>query len=141
MSHALEMKQKSSSMGKGDMSISGVALKRMHSMQVLLFSRLISSCIHILRLNVFSSCLCERSCLGILLLSHSIRRGSYSCLCQQNNVTGMVMRALNVLVLASSESLIVLDMFSGLIRGMLTIISAAAARLYIVDEHNHELNM
>jgi hypothetical protein len=73
--------------------------------------------------------------------SHSIRRGSYSCLCQQNNVTGMVMRALNVLVLASSESLIVLDMFSGLIRGMLTIISAAAARLYIVDEHNHELNM
>jgi hypothetical protein len=53
----------------------------------------------------------------------------------------MVMRALNVLVLASSESLIVLDMFSGLIRGMLTIISAAAARLYIVDEHNHELNM
>ncbi len=73
--------------------------------------------------------------------SHSIRRGSYSCLSQQNNVTGMVMRALNVLVLASSESLIVLDMFSGLIRGMLTIISAAAARLYIVDEHNHELNM
>ena len=53
----------------------------------------------------------------------------------------MVMRALNVLVLASSESLIVLDMFSGLIRGLLTIISAAAARLYIVDEHNHELNM
>jgi hypothetical protein len=58
-----------------------------------------------------------------------------------SHVTGMVMRALNVLVLASSESLIVLDMFSGLIRGMLTIISAAAARLYIVDEHNHELNM
>ena len=73
--------------------------------------------------------------------SHSIRRGSYSCLSQQNNVTGMVMRALNVLVLASSESLIVLDMFSGLIRGLLTIISAAAARLYIVDEHNHELHM
>ena len=73
--------------------------------------------------------------------SHSIRRGAYSCLSQQNNVTGMVMRALNVLVLASSESLIVLDMFSGLIRGLLTIISAAAARLYIVDEHNNELNM
>jgi hypothetical protein len=73
--------------------------------------------------------------------SHNIRRGAYTCLSQQNNVTGMVMRALNVLVLASSESLIVLDMFSGLIRGMLTIISAAAARLYIVDEYNNELNM
>ena len=34
MSHALEMKQKSGSGDKGDMSISGVALKRMHSMQV-----------------------------------------------------------------------------------------------------------
>jgi hypothetical protein len=33
MSHALEMKQKSSSGGSGDLSISNVALKRMHSMQ------------------------------------------------------------------------------------------------------------
>jgi hypothetical protein len=33
MSHALEMKQKSGSGGNNDLSISNVALKRMHSMQ------------------------------------------------------------------------------------------------------------
>ncbi len=34
MSHALEMKQKSSPGDKGDVSVSNIALKRMHSMQV-----------------------------------------------------------------------------------------------------------
>jgi len=34
MSHALEMKQKGSGVAKGELAISGVALKRMHSMQV-----------------------------------------------------------------------------------------------------------
>ena len=34
MSHALEMKQKGSGAAKGELAISGVALKRMHSMQV-----------------------------------------------------------------------------------------------------------